>query len=247
MPWSLRYRADSTKLRLVKQRIFSLAARNCSDSNSEQQQQRGQRLQQERDQQQQPQQRQTQGDDQQQRVAEPTVLEQTHGDVALIGLNRPDVRNCVNAQTAIALRAAFERFEADAGLKTAILHGVGGNFCAGYDLKELAGGGAKDDDEGVNNNDDGVNYNNRSDNDDGGGDDDDSERPSLAATMEQRAENDPSFRPMGPSKMFLSKVSDLGKRMLKLVVFHTLFLLSFSHFSLPSSFLPSLLPSVRLF
>merc|ERR1712126_228793 len=71
-------------------------------------------------------------------VEEPLVLEQTHGDVALIGINRPHVRNCVNLATGASLRSALERFDADYGLKSAVLHGVGGNFCAGFDLSELA-------------------------------------------------------------------------------------------------------------
>jgi enoyl-CoA hydratase len=37
------------------------------------------------------------------------------------------------------LREAFEAFEADEEAHVAVLHGFGGNFCAGYDLEELAG------------------------------------------------------------------------------------------------------------
>ena len=36
------------------------------------------------------------------------------------------------------MREAFEAFEADDDAHVAILHGFGGNFCAGYDLEELA-------------------------------------------------------------------------------------------------------------
>jgi enoyl-CoA hydratase/carnithine racemase len=58
--------------------------------------------------------------------------------VTLIGINRPDVRNCVNATTSAELSAAIENFENDQESPIAVLYGVGGNFCAGYDLKELA-------------------------------------------------------------------------------------------------------------
>jgi len=116
-------------------------------------------------------------------VEEPLVLEQTHGDVALIGINRPHVRNCVNLATGAALRSALERFDADDGLKSAVLHGVGGNFCAGFDLSELA----------------------TLDVDTAKKEEDDSEATTLEATFAQRAIADPLFRPMGPSKMWLNK------------------------------------------
>ncbi|HQZ57993.1 MAG TPA: crotonase/enoyl-CoA hydratase family protein, partial [Ottowia sp.] len=52
--------------------------------------------------------------------------------------NRPDRRNAVHRPMATALRLAFERFEADAALRVAVLHGVGGHFCAGADLAAVA-------------------------------------------------------------------------------------------------------------
>jgi len=58
--------------------------------------------------------------------------------VMTISLNRASKRNCVNKETAEKLYEAFEDFESDKDLNVAILHGIGGNFCAGYDLDELA-------------------------------------------------------------------------------------------------------------
>eukprot|EP00095_Tigriopus_kingsejongensis_P007809 snap_masked-scaffold204_size260821-processed-gene-1.4 protein:Tk07809 transcript:snap_masked-scaffold204_size260821-processed-gene-1.4-mRNA-1 annotation:"hypothetical protein DAPPUDRAFT_304905" len=55
-----------------------------------------------------------------------------------IGLNRPEKRNSVNLATAQELHAAFEDFEHDDSMYVAVLHGLGGNFCAGFDLEELA-------------------------------------------------------------------------------------------------------------
>lgn len=49
------------------------------------------------------------------------------------------MRNCVNHETATALFRAFKDFEEDKECGVAVLAGRGGNFCAGYDLKELAG------------------------------------------------------------------------------------------------------------
>jgi enoyl-CoA hydratase len=62
------------------------------------------------------------------------VLFTTDGAVCAITINRPDCRNAVDGPTAAALRAAFERFEADPSLHVAVLSGAGGNFCAGADL-----------------------------------------------------------------------------------------------------------------
>jgi enoyl-CoA hydratase/carnithine racemase len=50
------------------------------------------------------------------------------------------VRNAVDPETAHALEAAFLDFDANAELAVAVLTGAGGNFCAGFDLKALAGG-----------------------------------------------------------------------------------------------------------
>jgi enoyl-CoA hydratase len=65
------------------------------------------------------------------------VLFTTDGAVCAITINRPDCRNAVDGPTAAALRAAFERFEADPSLHVAVLSGAGGNFCAGADLSAV--------------------------------------------------------------------------------------------------------------
>ena len=61
-------------------------------------------------------------------------------DVFIVTINRPEVRNCVDRETAEALAEAFSRFDADDALKVAILTGEGGYFCAGADLKEASSG-----------------------------------------------------------------------------------------------------------
>lgn len=58
------------------------------------------------------------------------------GPVTTVLLSRPERRNAVDGPTAAALAAAFAEFEADAGAAVAVLHGEGGVFCAGADLKE---------------------------------------------------------------------------------------------------------------
>nr|XP_056710946.1 enoyl-CoA hydratase EchA19-like [Euleptes europaea] len=66
------------------------------------------------------------------------VVTEIRGTIMTIGINRPEARNAVNKETAQSLWQAFRSFEEDRSLTVAVLHGLGGNFCAGYDLKELA-------------------------------------------------------------------------------------------------------------
>jgi enoyl-CoA hydratase/carnithine racemase len=57
--------------------------------------------------------------------------------IAIITLNRPEVRNALGREMREGLFAAWERFERDASLRVAILTGAGDVFCAGGDLKEM--------------------------------------------------------------------------------------------------------------
>jgi enoyl-CoA hydratase len=66
-----------------------------------------------------------------------TVRTEREGPVLTITLVRPERRNAVDGPTALALRAAFEAFEADDSARVAVLTGAGGHFCAGADLQAL--------------------------------------------------------------------------------------------------------------
>lgn len=55
-----------------------------------------------------------------------------------ITLNRPEKQNAVNLETASLLFDAFKKFNACQDTSVGILHGNGGNFCAGFDLEELS-------------------------------------------------------------------------------------------------------------
>lgn len=68
------------------------------------------------------------------------VLTERRGRVLLITLNRPDARNAVNDQIAQGLEAAIDTLENDADLWCGVLAGNGKAFCAGADLKMIAGG-----------------------------------------------------------------------------------------------------------
>jgi enoyl-CoA hydratase len=72
-----------------------------------------------------------------------TVKVEREGPVWVVTIDRPHVRNAVDGPTARALVEAFEAFEADADARVAVLAGAGGHFCAGADLKTVAGEGAE--------------------------------------------------------------------------------------------------------
>lgn len=65
--------------------------------------------------------------------------------VTTIIINRPAVRNAVDGPTARELSAALKAFDADDSSDVAVLSGADGCFCAGADLKAVAGSGAAHD------------------------------------------------------------------------------------------------------
>jgi enoyl-CoA hydratase len=66
------------------------------------------------------------------------VTTEQHGHVFVITINRPDVRNCVDGETAELLATAWRRFRDEDALWVAILTGAGNRaFCSGADLKAL--------------------------------------------------------------------------------------------------------------
>lgn len=66
------------------------------------------------------------------------------GRVAVVTIDRPEVRNAVDVPTARALADAFRRFDLDEEALVAVLTGAGGYFCAGADLKAVAAGEQRD-------------------------------------------------------------------------------------------------------
>ena len=70
----------------------------------------------------------------------PLVAYEVDGSVAIVSIDRPEVRNAVDRATAEELAAAFRLFDADEGLAVAVLTGRGGTFCAGADLRSVAAG-----------------------------------------------------------------------------------------------------------
>jgi enoyl-CoA hydratase len=69
-----------------------------------------------------------------QAAVEEPVLTERRGSVLLITLNRPQVRNAVNAALAEGVAGALEELDGDDGLSVGVLTGAGGFFSAGMDL-----------------------------------------------------------------------------------------------------------------
>ena len=62
------------------------------------------------------------------------VLSEQLGNVLLITLNRPEVRNAVNGAVAAGVAGALDELDAREELSVGVLTGAGGFFCAGMDL-----------------------------------------------------------------------------------------------------------------
>lgn len=60
------------------------------------------------------------------------------GKVTTIGINRSEKKNALDVATARLLSEALDEFESNEETSVGVLYGTGGNFCAGYDLKEIA-------------------------------------------------------------------------------------------------------------
>ncbi len=69
-----------------------------------------------------------------QATAEEPVLTERRENVLLITLNRPEVRNAVNAALAAGVAGALDELDSDDSLSVGVLTGSGGFFCAGMDL-----------------------------------------------------------------------------------------------------------------
>lgn len=70
----------------------------------------------------------------------PKIKSERKGRSFIVTINRPEVRNAVDAETAGLLFESVEAFRQDDGLDVLILTGAGEvSFCAGADLKDIGG------------------------------------------------------------------------------------------------------------
>ncbi len=68
------------------------------------------------------------------------VLVERRGAVTILTINRPEVRNCIDGETADRLTAAIEEFGGDDRASVLVVTGAGDRaFCAGADLKNIDG------------------------------------------------------------------------------------------------------------
>ncbi|MEV4919264.1 crotonase/enoyl-CoA hydratase family protein [Streptomyces tirandamycinicus] len=63
------------------------------------------------------------------------------GATLVLTLNRPESRNALSLPMLVGLYDAWLEADADDGVRSVVLTGAGGSFCAGMDLKALAGTG----------------------------------------------------------------------------------------------------------
>jgi len=68
-----------------------------------------------------------------------TLLLATSEQVLHITLNRPKVRNAMSLKMVQELMAVFESIENDLEIRAVVMRGAEGHFCAGGDIKDMAG------------------------------------------------------------------------------------------------------------
>ena len=64
-----------------------------------------------------------------------TIELSRRGSIALLGLNRPDKLNAINATMIAEINLALDQLEADESVLAIVVHGHGRAFCAGFDLQ----------------------------------------------------------------------------------------------------------------
>ena len=67
-----------------------------------------------------------------------TVHYEVEGPIAVVVIDRPEVRNAIDGPAARQLAEAFTAFENNDSLAVAVLTGADGTFCAGADLKAVS-------------------------------------------------------------------------------------------------------------
>lgn len=68
-----------------------------------------------------------------------TLLLETQGPALHITINRPESRNAMSLQMVAELSAVFTHIETDSDIRAVVIRGAGGHFCAGGDIKDMAG------------------------------------------------------------------------------------------------------------
>lgn len=70
-------------------------------------------------------------------TTEPHALVDLVGNVLVVTMNRPEVRNALSGPMLAIMREAWDRVDSDPDVRVCVLTGAGGSFCAGADLKAM--------------------------------------------------------------------------------------------------------------
>lgn len=73
-------------------------------------------------------------------MSEPHILVEKEGHIAVVTMNRPEARNAFGAEMLVRMADAWQDVDTDESVRVVILTGAAGHFCAGTDLKAMAGG-----------------------------------------------------------------------------------------------------------
>lgn len=68
-----------------------------------------------------------------------TLLLEKQGPALHITINRPESRNAMSLQMVAELSTIFTEVESDSSIRAVVIRGSGGHFCAGGDIKDMAG------------------------------------------------------------------------------------------------------------
>lgn len=77
-----------------------------------------------------------------------TLLLEKQGPTLFLTINRPDVRNAMSLQMVAELATIFTQIEHDETIRAVVIRGNGGHFCAGGDIKDMAGARGQKPEEG---------------------------------------------------------------------------------------------------
>ncbi|WP_326960350.1 crotonase/enoyl-CoA hydratase family protein [Amycolatopsis sp. NBC_01286] len=71
-------------------------------------------------------------------MGEPHALVSQDGPTLIVTMNRPEARNAITGEMMSIMVDAWDRVDADDTIRSCVLTGAGGAFCAGADLKSMS-------------------------------------------------------------------------------------------------------------
>jgi enoyl-CoA hydratase len=71
-------------------------------------------------------------------VGEPHALVEQDGQTLVVTMNRPEARNAITGEMMAIMVEAWDRVDGDDSIRSCVLTGAGGAFCAGADLKSMS-------------------------------------------------------------------------------------------------------------